>query len=101
MSGTVTHPSEGVYLSKFMAGIASTIIAAAMVAGFGNLWYLNNKIIEIETVQASFQEPDARLQGALSIDVYDADRRTFEAQIAAINRTLSRIDTKLDRIDSQ
>jgi hypothetical protein len=84
-----------------MAGIASTIIAAAMVAGFGNLWYLNNKIIEIETVQASFQEPDARLQGALSIDVYDADRRTFEAQIAAINRTLSRIDTKLDRIDSQ
>lgn len=101
MSDTITHPADGVYLSKFMAGIAATVISTAMIAGFANLWYLNTKIIEIETVQARFQEPGATLLGAVAKDVYEADRRTFEAQISSINRTLTRIDSKLDRLESQ
>lgn len=87
----VTHPSEGIYLSKFMAGVASTILAAALIGSFTNLWYLNTKAIKFDNHIATVESPTATLPGALSKAEWDLERKIIMSELRGIN-------TKLDEL---
>ena len=84
----VTHPSEGIYLSKFMAGISATLLAAAMIGSFTNLWYLNAKAIEFQNHVDSALLPSATLPGALSRAEWVIERRLITQQLQSINTKL-------------
>ena len=93
---TVTHPAEGIYLSKFMAGIAATIITTAMIGGFANLWYLNSKVIEFEQVHQAILEPNAVLPGALPRSEFELEKQKIELQLDNINDKLDRLINRLE-----
>ena len=85
---TVTLPSGGIYLSKFMAGIMSAVIIAALLGGYGNLWYLNRKAIETELHIRQVNSLDATLPGALSRREWAYERQLIATQLSAINGKL-------------
>lgn len=100
MTESVTHPAEGIYLSKFMAGVISAIATAAAIAAFSNLWYLNRSVIQIQTQQAAFakilQDENAVLKGALPRSEWEVERRALTNQLTSINAKLDRLVDKVD-----
>ena len=92
----VTHPAEGIYLSKFMAGVAATLLAASMIGAFTNLWYLNTKAIEFENHIDAVKDPSSTLPGALSKSEWEIERRLITTELVAINDKLDRIARKVE-----
>lgn len=97
----VTHPAEGIYLSKFMAGVASALLAAAMMGAFTNLWYLNTKTIEFDTHIQATRGPDATLPGALSKVEWEIERRVISTELRAINAKLDQIAKQVERVEKE
>lgn len=92
----VTHPGDGIYLSKFQAGILSTLLTTALVAGFTNLWYLNRKSIEFEQHVSTVESPDGTLPGALSRREWMLERQIIASELRAINNKLDELKKSQD-----
>lgn len=92
----VSHPGDGIYLSKAQAAILSTLLTAALVGGFSNLWYLNRKSIEFEQHVSTIESPDATLPGALSRREWMLERQIIASELRAINAKLDEIKNDRD-----
>ena len=96
-NSTVTLPSGGIYLSRFQAGILSTLLSAALIAGFSNLWYLNSRSIEVAQHIRQAESMDATLPGALSRREWQLERQLIATQLREINDKLDRWALELEK----
>jgi len=94
-SREVTHPGDGIYLSKFQAGILSALLTASLIGGFGNLWYLNQKSIEFDQHMTLASSSNATLPGALSRREWVLERQLITSELRSINDKLD--DLKRDQ----
>ena len=87
----VTHPAGGVYLSKFMAGILTTVLTAAMIGAFGNLWYLNRKSIEFQDHVNTMRDSQV-----ITRNEYEAEKRVWRSELKGINDKLDALQKAMD-----
>jgi len=98
MEHEVTHPTDGIYLPKFIAGILSAVLISALLGGFANLWYLNAKAVEFEQHIKEAAEANATRPGALSRREWELERRILTEQLRAINAKLDEMGEKLEQL---
>ena len=91
----ITGLNGGIYISKFQAGVASTLIATALIGGFGNIWYLNTKAIQYDSHVADMSRETATLPGALSRAEWEIERRLITTELKAINGKLDDLKTQM------
>lgn len=92
----VQHERNGIYLSPLWAGIFATIMTVSLVGGFGNIWYLNTKVIEFSNHIEYVSSPYTSLPGSLSRQEWLAERRALTVELKAINEKLDALSKKLD-----
>jgi len=90
----VTHPADGIYLSKFMAGVLATVMAASMVGAFGNLWYLNRKAIEFQAHVDEVSKADV-----ISRTEFESQKQVWQLQLQNINQKLDALAKSLKEQD--
>lgn len=93
----IDHPPPvgGIYMSKWMAGIAGTLLTLAAAAAFTNLWALNKNAILFTAHMEGAQRPTATLPGALSKDEWAVERRLITEELKSIN---TKLDTLRDDV---
>ena len=92
----VTHPSEGIYLSKFLAGVIGTVLSTGMIAGFANLWYLNRKIIEFDNHMIYISSANATLPGALSRVEWSLEKDHLSTQLNDIKLSIEQLRLEIN-----
>lgn len=94
----VTHPSDGVYLSKFLAGTLSSILGVALVGTFVNLWQLNANAILFKSHLEDIKRPGVALPGAVSRREWDMERDNTAAKYDALSAQIAALSDKVDEL---
>lgn len=97
----VTHPSDGIYLSKFMAGILSSILGIALVGTFANLWQLNANAILFQNHLDDIERNHAVLPGAVSRREWQLEKERRDSNYETLVAQIEALSVKLDSLNNK
>lgn len=98
---TVTHPADGVYMPKFLAGVLTAVLTAALLGGFANLWKLNTQAVAFDSFRASVMDGTVILPNTLSEKDWSYEKDLLMREIQLMNGKLDEMSRELKELTDE